>query len=80
MVTTVPGDQQKPSAKKFVSDCTYAPPNKITHMLISPLTSLEQFLRAIRNAVSQPLALNLPQIKLNSHSAFFFKSAHLIYL
>ena len=41
----------------------------------SPPTSLEQFLRAIRNAVSQAAVLILPQIKLNSqlsHCAFLF--------
>ena len=36
------------------------------------LPPLEQFLRAIWNAVSQAIILILPQIKLNSHIVLFF--------
>ena len=50
------------------------PLHKITYILTFPPTSLEQFLRAIWNAVSQAIVLILPQIKLNSQlscCAFF---------
>ena len=61
----------------YVLDCMYSPFTKITYILTSPRpASLEQFLRALRNAVSRAAVLILPQIKLNSqHSccAFFFK-------
>ena len=43
----------------------YSPFTKITYILTFPPTSLEQFLRAIWNAVSRATVLILPQIKLN---------------
>ena len=52
--------------KKYVVDCMDFPFTKITYILSLPLTSLEQFLRAIIGAVSQAAVLILPQWKLNS--------------
>ena len=51
--------------KKYVVDCMDFPFTKITYILSLPLTSLEQFLRAIIGAVSQAAVLILPQLKLN---------------
>ena len=59
---------------KYMLDCMHSPFIKITYILSLPLTSLEQFLRAILGAVSWGAMLILPQIKLNlksSRCAFF---------
>ena len=66
-VLTAPCDQQKTSAKNYVLDCMYSPFTKITHILTFSPASLEQFLRAISDAVSWAAVLILPQIKLNLH-------------
>ena len=52
--------------KKCVLGCMYSPFTKITYILIFLPASLEQFLRAIWDAVSWAAVLILPQIKLNS--------------
>ena len=57
--------KQQPSAK-CVLDCIYSPFTKITHILTFPHTSLEKFLRALWDAVSQVIVHILPQIKLSS--------------
>ena len=57
--------KQQPSAK-CVLDCMYSPFTKITRILTFPHTSLEKFLRALWDAVSQVIAHILPQIKLSS--------------
>ena len=61
--------------KKYVFDCMYSPFSKTTYTLTFHPTSLEQFLRAICNTVSQAIFLILPQIKFYSwlSCAFFFK-------
>ena len=55
--------------------CT--PPLPKSHISWPSPTSLEQFLRALRNAVSRAIILILPQINLNSEllHCTFFKSA-----
>ena len=65
IVTAVPCDQQKPSAK-ICAWLHVLPFMEITHILTFPFYSLQQFLRAIWGAVSQAKVLILPQIKLNS--------------
>ena len=73
-VLTAPCDQQKTSAKNYVLDCMYSPFTKITHILTFSPASLEQFLRAISDAVSWAAVLILPPVKLNlqlSHCVFF---------
>ena len=57
--------------KKYVLECMYSPFTKITCILTFPPASLEQFLRAIWEAVSQAIVLILPQIKLNSQLSRF---------
>ena len=55
----------------LVADTTFT---KITCVLISPITSLEQFLRAVSKAVSQAIVLSKTLNKLDSqHLLFFFK-------
>ena len=56
---TAPHDKQKTAKNMGLITCT-TPFHKITYILTFPSTSLEQFLRAIRNAVSQAMALILP--------------------
>ena len=65
MVLTAPCDQQKASAKNYVLDCMYSPFTKITYILTFSLATLEQFLRAICDAVSRAAVLILPQMKLD---------------
>ena len=58
---------------------TFPPESYIT--LTSPPTSLDQFLRAILHAFSQPIVLILPQIKLTSqlsHCVFHFSQQNKI--
>ena len=52
--------------KKYVLDWRYSPFTKITCLLTFSPASLEQFLRAIWDAISWAIVLILPQIKLNS--------------
>ena len=59
--------------------CMYTPDTKITYILTFLFTTLEQFLRALWNAVSWAIVLILPQIKLNlqlSHCAFYKRKYH----
>ena len=64
MMMTAPCDQQKTCAKNMnLIICTPCSPKSHICFL---LTSLEQFLRAIRGAVSQIMVLILPQIKFDS--------------
>ena len=65
LVLTAPCDQQKTSAKIYVLDCMYSPFTKVTHILTFSPASLEQFLRAICDAVSWAAVLILPQMKLD---------------
>ena len=53
---------------RCVFNCTY-PFSKITHILTYPLTSLEQFLRAIWEAVSWPIVLSKSPNKTETHSS-----------
>ena len=75
IVTTVPCDQQKPSAK-IRAWLHVLPVTKITHILTFPLYSLQQFLRVIWSAVSWTIVFILPQIKFDPQlsCAFFLKS------
>ena len=67
--------------EKYMLDCMHSPFTKITYILTFPPASLEQFLRAIWDAVSQAAVLILPQIKLNSQLSrcAFFLSPHCLW-
>ena len=72
MLTNVPCDYQKPSAKRY---CMYSPFTKITYLLIFFTASGEQFLSVIWGAVYWAIVLILPQIKHHlqlSHCVFSF--------
>ena len=69
------------TCKKYVLVCMFSSFTKVPHTLTSPATSLEQFLRAIWNAVSQAIVPILPHIKLTSqlsHCEFFFFQAKML--